>query len=335
MSDSVRYGVVGVGGVGRLHADIVEGAPDATLVAGADHDEETAADFAGKRECGSYTDPGEMVTEADVDAVSVCTPSGTHAEVSIECLEAGASVLCEKPLDVYRDRLDGMVAAADAADGTLAGVFQKRTFAEHQRAKRAIADGELGRIVLGTAHVKWYRSQEYYDSGDWRGTRALDGGCLLTQAIHHVDVLQWLMGGVEGVYASLDTVERDMETENVAAITLAFDNGAIGTIEATTATCGGRSRIEVNGTRGSYNDGTFLTTEARPPIEYVPDEDREFGDAHVDVIRDFVSAIRDDRDPMVPVRDARRAVDIVLASYESAERDAWIDVDAFRNGAVE
>lgn len=332
-SDPLRYGIVGVAGVGRIHADIIERTSAVDLVACTDLDEASAVEFADERNCRWFTDPVEMVGDADVDAVSVCTPSGTHADIAIGCLESGVHVLCEKPLEVYRDRLDAMMEADARSEAMLAGVFQKRAYPEHRRAKQAVENDELGRIVLGTAMVKWYRSQEYYDSAAWRGTRAMDGGCLLNQAIHHIDVLQWIMGGVTGVYARHQTVERVMEMENVATMLLEFDNGALGTVEATMATRGGRSRVEVNGTHGSYNDGTFVTADAKPDIEYDPDQDRQFGDAHGAVIEDFVTAIRDERDPMVPAEAARAAVDVVLACYESAKRNEWIDVGEFRNGS--
>ncbi|WP_207592480.1 Gfo/Idh/MocA family protein [Halomontanus rarus] len=336
MTDSIRYGIVGVAGIGDTHADAVERADGAELVACADLDEEASTAFAAARDCRWHSDAAEMIREADVDAVSICTPSGTHANVAIDCMEAGAHVLCEKPLDVYRERMDAMVDAADDTGRTLAGVFQRRTYPAHRRAREAVANGELGRLVLGTATVKWYRSQEYYDSADWRGTRAMDGGCLLNQSIHAIDLLQWIAGGVAGVYAKTDTVDREMETENVAAVVLEFENGAVGTIEATTATQGGVDSLEFNGTRGSYNDGEFAMGEDEEQIPVADGEDEngilEWGEGHARIVADFVDAVREGRDPMVPAREARAAVDLILAIETSADRGEWVDLEAFRNG---
>ncbi|MCU4975319.1 Gfo/Idh/MocA family oxidoreductase [Halobacteria archaeon AArc-m2/3/4] len=337
VTDPVRYGIVGVAGIGDTHANAVERASGVELVACADLDEDAGTTFAAERDCQWYPDAVEMIREGDVDAVSVCTPSGTHANVAIDCMEAGAHVLCEKPLDVYRERMDAMVEAADETGRTLAGVFQRRTYPAHRRAREAVVNGELGRLVLGTATVKWYRSQEYYDSADWRGTRAMDGGCLLNQSIHAIDLLQWIAGGVAGVYAKTDTVDREMECENVAVVVLEFENGAVGTIEATTATQGGVDSLEINGTRGSYNDGEFAMGEGEAEDEIgIGKEDEngilEWGEGHARIVQDFVDAIREGREPMVPAREARAAVDLILAIETSADRGEWIDLEAFRHG---
>jgi UDP-N-acetyl-2-amino-2-deoxyglucuronate dehydrogenase len=344
-----RYAVVGCAGIGPTHAEAVETVADAELVACADLDADAAAEFADTYDCRAYTDTTEMVEDADVDALSVCTPSGTHAEVTVEAARAGAHVLCEKPLDVYADRIDRMIAVCAEADVTLAGVFQKRTHESAQRAKRAVEDGEIGDLLLGDAHVKWFRSQAYYDSGGWRGTRDMDGGVMLNQAIHSIDTLQWLAGGVEAVQATTGRLARDMECEDTVALTLEFETGALGTVSATAATKGGTDRIELNGTEGSIELGPegirefavgtgeqspySAETESRDPVADgdagVPDS-AEFGTAHAAVVADFVAALRAGRQPAVPAREARAAVDVVLAAYESAERGERVELAEVR-----
>ena len=250
--DHVRYGIVGCAGIGTTHAEAVAAADGTELVACADLDADAAEEFAEEYDVAAwYTDTTEMIADADVDAVSVCTPSGTHADVTVEVAEAGAHVLCEKPLEVYADRINRMVEACDDAGVTLAGVYQKRFQPAARRARRAVEDGELGDPVIGEASVKWFRSQEYYDSAGWRGTRDLDGGVMLNQAVHHIDRLQWLMGGVDEVQAYVDDSHRDIECESAVAMSLRFHNGAVGTITATTATKGGVDRTDLNGTEGS------------------------------------------------------------------------------------
>lgn len=341
--DTVRYGVIGCAGVGRTHADSVEATTGAELVAGADLDEDEAAAFADEYDCAAYTDVAEMIGDGDVDAVSVCTPSGTHADVTETAARAGAHVLCEKPLDVYAERLGRMIRVCEDEDVTLAGVFQKRTSDGAQRAKRAVEDGEIGDLVLGDTQVKWFRSQAYYDSGGWRGTRDMDGGCLLNQAIHNIDALQWLAGGVESVQATTDALARDLECEDTAAIVLRFENGPLGTIEATTATKGGADRLELNGTEGSITlesgaitdfcvgTGEESQYEAETERKAVTTEPQEWGEGHAIVVQDFVDALREGREPMVPGREAREAVDIILAAYESAERGEQVALNEVRN----
>jgi len=335
--------VVGCAGIGPTHAEAVRSVEGAELVACADLDADAASEFADEYDCAAYTDVGEMVADAGVDAVSVCTPSGTHADVTVEAARAGAHVLCEKPLDVYAERIDRMISVCEEEGATLAGVFQKRTHESAQRAKRAVEDGEVGELVLGDASVKWFRSQGYYDSGGWRGTRDMDGGVLMNQAIHNVDKLQWLAGGVEAVRAATGRLARELECEDTAAIALEFENGALGTISATTATKGGADRIELNGTDGSvvlgpegireFEVGTGeesdygAETESRDLVV----DDEEWGAAHAAVVRDFVEAVEEGREPMVPAREAREAVDVVLAAYESAERGERVALDEIRD----
>jgi predicted dehydrogenase len=341
-TDTVQYGVIGCAGVGNTHAEAAQAAEGAQLVACADVDPEAASEFAENHGVpAQYTDIAEMIEDADVDAVSVCTPSGTHADVTVEAVGAGAHVLCEKPLDVYAERINRMIEAAEDAGVILAGVFQKRFGAASQRAKEAVEE-ELGDVVLADTTVKWFRSQEYYDSGGWRGTRDMDGGCLMNQGIHNIDRLQWLAGDVVEVRAITDTLHRDLECETVGALALRFENGAVGTIEATTVTKGGRDRTEINGTQGSLalagSDIDYFETAVGEGSQYGADtesrdvevEPSQWGDGHAAAVADFVEAIAEGREPAVPAREARKAVDVILAAYESAETGAPVRPDSFR-----
>lgn len=339
MDEPLRYGIVGCAGIGNTHAEAIGEVEGAELVACADVNEEAAEEFVAEHapEAGTYAKPGAMVREGEVDAVSVCTPSGTHADVVCEAAEAGAHVLCEKPLDVYRDRIDRMIETCEAEGVTLAGVYQKRFHPDSRRAKRVIAEGELGNPVSGSLAVNWFRSQPYYDSGEWRGTRAMDGGVLLNQAIHAIDRLQWLLGGVEEVAAMTDNLARDLESEDTAAIAVRFGNGALGTIQATTASKGGSRRTEVNCTEGSLalevdelsltvgtGEEGFYGAETEP--REVEGDPHDCGPGHVGVVRDFVEAVRTSREPEVPAREARVAVDTILAAYDSAKTGNRIEL---------
>ncbi|WP_435320919.1 Gfo/Idh/MocA family protein [Haloarchaeobius sp. TZWSO28] len=345
--EEVRYGIVGCAGIGNTHAEAVAAAEGTELVACADLDADAANAFAAEHGVDAwYDDVTAMIDESEVDAVSVCTPSGTHADVTVEVADAGAHVLCEKPLDVYADRMSRMIDACDEAGVTLAGVFQKRFQPASQRAKAVVDDGDLGELVIADESVKWFRSQEYYDSGAWRGTRDMDGGVLLNQAIHGIDRLQWLMEGVASVQAATDTIGRDMECESVAAISLRFRNGAIGTISATTATKGGTDRTDINGTEGtlSLSGSEILSLEtgtgeenhmnAATTSHDTAVEQFEWGDGHAAAVQDFVDALREDREPAVPGREARKAVDVILAAYASNARGESVSVDDVRDGHV-
>jgi len=348
MDEPVRYGVIGCAGVGNTHAEAVGAAGGAELVACADVDPGAAAEFAEEHGVAeAYEDVAAMIEGSAVDAVSVCTPSGTHANVVVEAAGAGAHVLCEKPLDVYADRMDRAIEACDAAGVTLAGVFQKRFDPANRRAKEAMEDGELGTPVLGDTTQKWFRSQAYYDSAGWRGTRDMDGGALMNQAIHKIDLLAWLMGGIESVSAVTANVDRDLECEDTAAIALSFENGAVGTIEGTTAVKGGNSKTELNGTGGSLTIGDAgitrfevgtgeeshysAGTESREGVG----SESEFGENHEAVVADFVDALLSDREPAVTGREARHAVDVILAAYAADADGASVDVPDVREGRID
>lgn len=346
MDDSLKYGIVGCIGIGQTHGQAVRKAEGAELVACADVVPENARSFADDFDCDAYTDTTEMVQDADVDAVSVCTPSGTHSQVVTEVADAGADVLCEKPLDIFADRMDRMIAACDDADVTLAGVFQRRYDPAAQRAKSAVDSGALGDLVLGDTAVKWFRSQEYYDSGDWRGTREMDGGVLMNQAIHMIDRLCWLVGDVEEVWATVDNADRILDCEDTAAIAVRFANGALGTIEGTTAVKGGLTRTELNGTDGSitieedavthFEVGTgeesfyHSETETRTTDGKIS----SLGTGHTAVVQDFVNALHGGHDPAVTGRDARRPVDLILAAYAAAERGEPVELNDVRDGTI-
>ncbi len=343
MTGELRYGIVGCAGVGGSHARAVNAADGASLVACCDIDGEEAKKFADEYDLGAtYTDIGQMIEESDIDAVSVCTPSGTHADVVEDVATAGAHVLCEKPLDVYAERINRMISACEDAGVTLAGVFQRRFDPLNRAAKAVIEEGNLGDPVLGDVHVKWFRPQAYYDSAGWRGTRDMDGGCMMNQGIHDIDRLQWLVGDVESVMAYTDTLDRDLDCEDTAAVALRFENGALGTIEATTAVKGGTDHLSVNGTEGSLaiRDGdincvvgTGEESRYSAETETLELEGRPHpcGENHEGVVQDFVSALDEGREPEVPATAAREAVDIILAAYRSSDTGEPVYLDDLRS----
>lgn len=343
---TVRYGVIGCAGIGGLHIDGVLDADGADLVSVCDLDEAAARNAADGTSATPYTDATEMIADASVDAVSVCTPSGTHADVVTECAEAGAAILCEKPLEVTTERLNRLLDAVERTGVTFGGVYQKRTHPAARFARERIRSGDIGTPLLGDTVVEWFRSNEYYDRAEWRGTRDLDGGVLMNQAPHNVDRLQWLLGGVERVVADCETHARDIESEDTAALLLRFANGAVGTVRATTAAPAGRTGTEVDGTVGSIAlsggdiqhyaiadpDGSteYMRQDTVEPAVDLAEHAFEHGEGHAGVIQDFVRAVADGREPMVPPDEARQAVDIALAAYRSANDGREVSLDELR-----
>ena len=204
--------------------------------------------------CEVFGDLDALLAAPGLDVVCICTPSGAHMEPAVRAAAAGKHVVVEKPLEITLARCDAIIDACDRAGVRLCTIFPSRFTAANLRLKEAIALGRFGRLTLGDTHVKWWRTQEYYDSGGWRGTWQLDGGgALMNQAIHNVDLLYWLMGDVESITAHTATLAHArIEVEDTAVASLRFRNGALGVIEAATSAYPGLlKRTEIHGDRGS------------------------------------------------------------------------------------
>lgn len=325
MSDApLRYGVVGCSSMGETHAEAVEATEGADLVACADTADPAARDLAAAHGCEAYADHAAMVDDAALDAVSVCTPNGTHADVVVDAADAGVAVLCEKPLDVTPERVDRLIAACRDAGVTLGGVFQRRTLPEMRFLREAVREG-IGRPLLAEAELKWHRGPSYFEG--WHGSADLDGGVLFTQALHVVDLLRWAVGDVARVAASVDTLHHDVEVPDTAVVSLEFENGTRGQVSATTATHPSHPiRLRANGTEGSVSvrEGgvdAYETVGGNEEVDLDP-----AADAHTVQVRDFVGAVREGREPMVPAAEARAAVDVVFAAEASVRRGEWVRV---------
>ena len=366
--EKVRFGILGCGVIGPHHARAIAGLEDAELVAVADVVPELADKVAAEHGCSAYSGLGEMLSEAELDAVCVCTPSGMHAADAITTLQAGKHVVIEKPVDVTLEATDRLLGVQRATGGKVAVVSQHRFDAATLAVHRAIAAEQFGRLTAGSAEVRWWRSQSYYDSGGWRGTRELDGGgVLINQAIHSIDLLQWLMGRVVEVnaYTGLLAHER-IEVEDTAVAILEFEGGALGTIVATTAAYPGlTARIAVHGDRGSavidddelgyfhvagegqegeaYGAGGGENQAEQVVERYGQQADSGHGAgsdpgslsmAHRDQIRDFVEAVREGREPSINVEEGRKPLAIIQGIYESARTGEPVRIQEHEDPSV-
>ena len=340
MAEKIRFGIVGCGGIGPFHAEALREVDSAVLTAVADCIPERAQAVGEKYGVawhGSYED---LLARNDIDAVSVCTFSGLHAEHGMMAARAGKHVLSEKPLDVYVEKVDELIRACRECGVTLGGIFQNRFSRNGIKAKRIIDEGYLGEIVYASASCLWYRLQSYYDSSEWRGTWALDGGVLSNQGIHSLDRLVWLTGmQPEVVSAYCPTLQRSMEAEDLGVVMITFPNGAGGVIQATTlANPGLSAEVLVCGTKGCLkladNDLLLLQTEDSLPDELAADTGA--GDAsgaadpaaigiggHVANINEFVNAINEGREPSVNGAEGRKAVQLLNDIYRAAGVGRW------------
>src|SRR6266699_5496987 len=253
MAEKLRFGIVGCGVIGPVHAEAIASLPDAQLVSVVDINPGHAQKLASKYGTTPYTQLQLMLDSERVDVVIICTPSGLHGELACQVMRSGRHVIVEKPMEITREAIEEMLRVQQATGVKLAVISQHRFDPASRQVHDLVEEKAFGRLVLGNAIVPWWRSQEYYDSGVWRGTWILDGGgVLMNQSIHSIDLLQWLMGPVKSIYAYTDTLAHRMETEDVAVAVLRFANGALGTIAATTGAYPGvTTRIEVFGDRGS------------------------------------------------------------------------------------
>ncbi len=335
-----RFGIIGLGMIAHFHAKAIQAMRGARLVAVASRSQAKAKEFAaqyGVAGLGSYR---ALIERDDIDIVTICTPSGAHLEPTVLAAEHGKHILCEKPLEVTLPRLDRMIEVCRRRRVSLGGIFPSRTSEVYRRIKQAVEAGRLGRIVLGSAYVKWWRTQAYYDSAAWRGTQKLDGGgCLMNQGIHTIDLLQWFMGPAAEVHAfAARRAHTRIEVEDVAVAAIRFKNGALGVIEgATSAWPGHAKRIELCGDQGGVatrEDDLATWTFARPAkgdaalLRRLAARDTGKGGAadpkaisfvgHQRQFEDFVAALRAGRAPMVDGREGRKAVELILAIYRSA-----------------
>jgi predicted dehydrogenase len=321
----MRFAIVGAGVIGEAHAKALDTLGGSELVAVADVVPELAKAIAAPRGADATDELERVLARDDVDAVSVCTPSGLHADIAVAALEAGKHVMIEKPIDVTLAAADRIIEAEKRSGRVATVVSQRRFQPPFAFLHKEIEAGRLGRVTSGIAESPFWRSQSYYDSGGWRGTWKLDGGgALMNQGIHVLDLLVWMLGEpVEAsAYAATLAHER-IEVEDTVAGTIRFSSGAIGTITATTAANPGRTvRLTVNGDAGS----AIIDAER---IEYLETTDRKTGEVptlptdppgHAAQYADFIEAVQDGRPPAITTADGRRALALIVAIYESARQ---------------
>lgn len=337
------FAIVGCGMIARFHARAIRELPDARLVALVSRNPAHAEAVmeAGGVRCPIFADVAEMLKQPEVDVVVVCTPSGAHLEPAVAAAEAKRHVVVEKPLEITLERCDRIIEACDRNGVRLCTIFPSRFADANVVLKRAVESGRFGRLTLGETTCKWWRPQSYYDEGGWKGTLALDGGgALMNQAIHSVDLLLWMMGPVRLLagFTAMLAHER-IEVEDTAVACLRFANGALGVIQAATSIYPGLPKtIAIHGDKGSV----VVEQEDVLRWEFTPETDedqrirerfaRKVGasggasnpaaishEYHRRQLADFVEAIHANRPPLVDGREGRRAVEVILAIYRSAQ----------------
>src|SRR5437867_1398355 len=332
--NSIGIGILGCGSVAKVHAEAIRRVPELKLVSVCSRSRESAERLARVYAVTFFTDLEEFFADTALEAVTICTPSGTHSELGCAAALLGKHVLVEKPIDVTLDKADALIEACERAGVQLGVSLQSRFLDAPRLLKETIAAGRLGRPILASAYVKWYRAPEYYASAAWRGTLALDGGgALINQAIHTVDLLRWIAGPVERVSAFKDRLTHpEIEGEDTLVAALRFASGACGVIEAATSVYPGfKRRLELTGTEGTailegdnitvweLRDGSPSPVPAAPDISNAASNPMGIDvEGHRRVMEDFARAVLENRSPLVDGRAGRLSLELVSTLYAAA-----------------
>ena len=339
------FGIVGCGVIAPTPADAISRLDNAEVVAVCDLNEEAGKAFAEEWDCDYYQDLNEMVARDDIFACNILVPSGLHAKLGKVCAEAGKHVICTKPIDITLEAIDDLIATAKANGVRVGATHQNRNYPIYQRIKHAIDEGKFGKLLYGNAFVPWYRADEYYSKG-WQGTWKMDGGgALMNQSIHYIDLLVWFMGEVASICGFADHLAHDIETEDCGTAALKFKSGAQGLIQGTTCTYKGHpARIEIHGTKGNvlvvgdeiaiwevegeeeeHNPNAGLSiTGASDPIGGMQENAVV---SHMEQIGDMIAAVDEGREPTLNGQEARRAVEVILAIYESNQDGKVVELN--------
>jgi predicted dehydrogenase len=336
MSAVLNFALVGCGRIAKRHSELLgEGVIDgARLSAVCDIDAAKAERVGTRFSVPHFTDLHEMMRKAKVDVVSVLTESGHHALNVIELASYGKHVVVEKPMALTLDDADEMIRVCDQAGVKLFVVKQNRFNVPILKLREALEQGRFGKLVMGTVRVRWCRTQEYYDQAPWRGTWALDGGVLSNQASHHIDMLEWMMGDVDSVFAMGTTALVKIEAEDTATVAVRFKSGALGLVEATTAT---RPRdlegsLSILGEGGTVEVGGFAMNEMKVwnfverrqgddevMARYSVNPPNVYGFGHQAYYEHVVDCIINDRQHLVDGLEGRKSLELISAIYESIE----------------
>ena len=338
----IGFGIVGCGMISAFHARAIKEIRGAKVVALYTSNTANAAkivEIVGQ--CAVYTDYDKFLKHPGLDIVNICTPSGAHLEPAVAAAAAGKHVVVEKPLEITLARCDKLIAACRKHSVKLCTIFPSRFSPANQALKAAIDEGRFGKLTLGDTFVKWWRTQQYYDGGGWRGTWKLDGGgAYMNQAIHNVDLIQWFMGDVAEVTGFTGTLAHErIEVEDVGVAAVKFRNGALGVIEATTSAFPGLlKKTEIHGTQGTVivEQDDVLLWQFEPASRQDAAIRKKFAKkigggggaadpkaisyaGHREQLKDFVYAVRTGGTPFVDGDEGRKSVEIILAIYKAAE----------------
>lgn len=328
----VRFGVIGCGAISSIFMEAAKQLAGAKVTRAFDANAARAGRFAAQYGALPCAEVEELLAAPDVDAVYICTPSGTHAGYAVQAAGEGKHIVVEKPMGISAEQLDSIQAACEKSGVKLCAVSQLYFSDAYQRVKRAAESGRFGKIFLADLSMKYFRSDEYYRAGGWRGTWALDGGgALMNQGIHGVGLLLGLMGKPKSVTALARTFVHPIEVEDTAAALVEFRSGALASIVAATSVRPGRPRVlTLHGTKGTaalaedriteWNvEGETPPAEEKGPVRSSASDPADLScELHRRQLADFIRAVETGTRPALSVAEGRMPVDLILAAYRSS-----------------
>jgi len=334
----LKFALVGCGRIAKRHSELLglNQIEKASLVAVCDIDIEKAKKIAEQFNISYYTDMDKMMQNEDIDVVSVLTESGYHAKHVINLAKYSKHIVVEKPMALTLDDADEMIRICDKYNAKLFVVKQNRFNVPVLKLREALEANRFGKLVLGTIRVRWCRDQNYYNQADWRGKWSMDGGVLTNQASHHVDLLEWMMGDVESVFAKSTTALVNIEAEDTAVVTLKFKNGALGIIEATTAVRPKdlEGSISILGEKGTVEIGGFAVNKMlhwnftdkidgddEVMVNYSVNPPNVYGFGHQAYYEHVVDSVLNNKAQLVDGLVGRKSLELVMAIYESIETE--------------
>lgn len=331
-TNKLGFGIIGTGAIASHHAAAIRAYEGSELVAVCSSSQARANQAQEKFGVKAYHELEAFLANPAIDVVCICTHSGAHMEPGIAAAKAGKHLLLEKPIEISLERADQLIAACKEKGVKLGVIFQNRFNTSYLKMREAVKEGRLGKLIMGTAAINWYRDPSYYNTSHWKGTLQGDGGAaLINQGIHTIDLLLDLMGEVESVYGQVKTVVHQIQGEDLGAAILNFNNGALGTITGGTSLYPGYpERLEVYGEKGSIMlEGgkikAWNISGEESPADLQPSHGSGASDPmaidfklHLAQIKDMVEAIHEDKDPLVTGEIGRKSLEVILGIYRSS-----------------
>lgn len=340
----IRFAIVGCGHIAKKHAEAIKNAEGAELIAVCDTIPGNMEFYTSEYGAKPYINYDEMILNPEIDVINICTPSGSHAPLTVKAANAGKHVVVEKPIALSLKDTDAMIEACEKNNVKMAVLHPNRFRPAMLELRKAMEEGRFGKLSHANATVRWNRNQAYYDQATWRGTKEFDGGVLMNQAIHNLDLLVWMMGDVEEVYSMAATRLRNIEAEDVSTGVLRFKNGSLGVIEAATtiypknfeeslSIFGENGTVKIGGKTANFVEHWQMESIVEEEVEKIKEciKENPFGKpGHQWIIEDIIEAIKEDRDPIVNGIEGKKALELVIALYESAESGQPVKISDLR-----